>query len=710
MTRNNMPLRDAVTGWAAWLRDNRQYWMLMVLGALVLTLGRACLMWWQAPTDWQADAAELRQAFWIGARFDLKNLAILLGIPVLLGMVACVLPTRIQRTWHGVLQGWLWLSMLLVNLLMVVNYYYFQFYQGPINSLVFGFAEDDTGAVLKTLWSDFPVVRVLLGVILLTVAQLKVSYWWARRRSASPVAGWKITVIVLGSLILTVGLARGSLGKFPLRTMHMAVSSDTFTNNLVPSGVLALQQAWKERQISDLGDDPAAGLRQYGFGSIDEVFQVLASQPGLAAGQNEDVAGGGAAAVRGISPDSLLWRNLPQQAALQQARKPHVVVAVMESWGRHMQTFDDPESNDVLGHLRPWINSGRLDYFGKALSYQHGTHPSLEGLLLDTPITPLTQSRYGYHAYSTAVALPYRQAGYRTVFLTAGSASWRRLDVALRQQGFDEVLGESAIRERFPEATANTWGLDDEWMFRYGRELLAQADAQGQPVMLVMLSVTNHPPYRIPEHYKAGRLDTGRLGAALATDADTGRSILETYQYSSDALGEFLDGLEGDGLLEHTLFAATGDHNTRTIFAYPDSRQLFYKYGVPIVMRIPEAYRLGGTAHTGEWVSHQDIFPTLWAHSLSGVRVPRIGRDIYADSTDPAAVSFISEDGQGGMGILISAQGAVTGFVRPTYYEWDATGQLKPTIQPSPELVLLWQRERAGLALRDWRIRSEALQ
>lgn len=704
-----MSLRNTVTGWTAWLRDNRQYWMLLVLGALGLTLGRACLMWWQAPVDWQADAAEVRQAFWIGGRFDLKNLAILLGTPVLLlGLAACMLPARVQRAWDGVLQGWLWLAMLLVNLLMVINYYYFQFYQGPINSLVFGFAEDDTGAVLKTLWSDFPVVRLLLGVILLTVVQMKVSRWWALRRPAYRVAGWKVALTVICSLVLSIGLARGSLGKFPLRTMHMAVSSDTFTNNLVPSGVLALQQAWKERQISDLGEDPAAGLRQYGFGSIDEVFQALASQPGLAAEHGKDIKASAAGSV--VQTESLLWRDLPLQPSLQQIRRPHVVVAVMESWGRHMQTFDDPENNDLLGHLRPWIDSGQLDYFGKALSYQHGTHPSLEGLLLDTPITPLTQSRYGYHAYSTAVALPYRQAGYRTVFLTAGPASWRRLDVALRQQGFDEVLGESAIRERFPEATANTWGLDDEWMFRYGRELLAQADAQGQPVMLVMLSVTNHPPYRIPEHYKAGRLDAGRLGAALATDADTGRSILETYQYSSDALGEFLDGLGGDGLLEHTLFAATGDHNTRTIFAYPDSRQLFYKYGVPIIMRLPEAYRLGGTAHTDEWVSHQDIFPTLWAHSLSGVRVPRIGRDIYADSTDPAAVSFISEDGQGGMGILISAQGAVTGFMRPTYYEWDATGQLVPTTQPSPALVLLWQRERAGLALRDWRIRSEALQ
>lgn len=59
-----------------------------------------------------------------------------------------------------------------------------------------------------------------------------------------------------------------------------------------------------------------------------------------------------------------------------------------------------------------------------------------------------------------------------------------------------------------------------------------------------MLSVTNHPPYRVPDHYQPKALDESKLGSAMAVDAKFGRSILETYQYANNSLGDFLHSLE----------------------------------------------------------------------------------------------------------------------------------------------------------------------
>jgi len=184
---------------------------------------------------------------------------------------------------------------------------------------------------------------------------------------------------------------------------------------------------------------------------------------------------------------------------------------------------------------------------------------------------------------------------------------------------------------------------------------------------------------------------------------------MQTYQYANDALGAFLDELNTNSLLERTLFAATGDHNHRTILAYPDNRQLHYKYGVPIVMHIPERYHLYRNARTQQWTSHQDIFPTLWAHSLWGHTVPRNGHNLYTDnaSSNNTALSFIDN------GIVVSDDGAVVNLANPVFYQWDRTQPTKPTLMPveSPNEALhaLWQRERARMALRDWRIRSQAI-
>ncbi|MGO3742183.1 LTA synthase family protein [Kerstersia sp.] len=682
--------------WMPWLRLHRQYWTLLILAVLGLALGRLALMMGQAPAQWHPSGQDITRAFWMGARFDIKNLAVLLGLPLFL---AFLMPAGLRRFWQKLLSGWQVLVMLLLNLLMVVNYYYFQFYNSPINGLIFGIAEDDTAAVSLTLWNDFPVIWLVGGILLLTAIQVFIARWWARRLSTG-LSGWRLAALAIASLLLTAGLARGSLGTFPLRTMHMAVSSDALVNNLVPNGWVALQMAWKERNASDMGSTPEAGMKFYGLESLQDALQ----QAGLQSADESLNAAQAAERAR-----NALQQTLPPQEAWQQARQPNVLVAVMEGWGRHLLEYDDPARNDLLGRLRPWLH-GKADYFSQALSYQHGTYQSLEGLLLDSPITPLMQSRYGYHGYSSSVAQAYRDAGYQTVFLSAGQDSWRKLDTALLQQGFDQVLGESAILERYPQATTHTWGVDDEWMFRYARDIVAQAEAAGKPLMLVMLTTTNHPPFRTPPGYQPAVLDPGTLGSAMAVDAEQGRTIMSTYQYANDALGHFLDQLDSDGVMAHTLFAATGDHNTRQIFAYPDASQLNFKYGVPIIIWLPEPYRLGGQAHTGEWASHQDIFATLMAHSLQDTRIATRGRDLYADTAAPVALSFIGDDAAAGMGVFISAEGAVIGMEHPQFYHWGADGKLQAAAAPSYALQTQWQKQRAELALRDWRIRSEALQ
>lgn len=678
--------------WEHWREINRQLWRLGLAGVATLTLMRGLLLWMNAPTPLTAPASDLLQAFWIGLRFDAKVMAILMGPWLLVATLLLALPRVAIAAWRRLWLPWALLCMVLVNLLSLVNHFFFSFYQGPINSLVFGLFEDDTQAVLDTVWSDYPLLGLLVALVGMTGAQLA----WMRRggrregRRAPRHLGWpRASLLVVATLVALIGLGRGSLGTFPLREMNMAVSANAFVNDLVPSGPEAFYLAWKERELANIGDDPEAGLAHYGFSSPLEAARALGWTEVDSA---EEVL-------------ARLTQTTPRRAVLE-AAPPHVVVSLMESWGRRPLDFDDPEHNDLLGRLRPWLED-KADYFPHTLSSQNGTHPSLEGLLLDTPISPLTQSRYGYRTFSTSVALPYRRAGYRTVFLTAGSVQWRNLDDSLRRQGFDRVLGASAIRERFPEATGGTWGLDDEWMFRTGAELLEEADARGEKVMLVMLSITNHPPYHIPDDYRPAPLDVSRLGEALAVSPELGTSILETYQYANDAMGGFLDRLESEGLLGHTLFAATGDHNTRSIIQYPDAHDLFDQFGVPLLVWLPPRYREGAVAQVEDWTSHRDIFPTLWAHSLSGAEVPWVGRDLYAPVEAPMALTFNSQDG--GAGLMVSDAGSATHLAQPTFYAWQAGGALEATEAPSDALREQARRARARLALEDWRIRREAL-
>lgn len=335
----------------------------------------------------------------------------------------------------------------------------------------------------------------------------------------------------------------------------------------------------------------------------------------------------------------------------------------MESWGSHLLNYDDPEETDLLGHLRPWLYD-KGDYFPFSLAAQNGTYPTLEALLLDSPISPLMQSNHGYKTYESSRVLPYKKNGYKTIFLTAGPRAWRQLDPTLLTQGFDEIHDAISIKDKFPQAETHTWGVDDEWMFLYALDLLEQAEAQGEKVFLFMLSVTNHPPHRVPHTYTPLPLNLDTIQKDSASAEAVTRSILETYQYANHALGGFLNQLEHTDLIRKSIIAATGDHPNRTIFNYSGNAQLQHKYGVP----------------------------------------NSAGRNLFSSAPPypPFALSYNNN------ALSLSDVGAVVNPLEPTFLVWQE-GELYPTESPGPELLAQARRTAACYAWSDWRIRSQAL-
>ena len=213
----------------------------------------------------------------------------------------------------------------------------------------------------------------------------------------------------------------------------------------------------------------------------------------------------------------------------------------MESMGRE-QFETHGAGNDQLGLLEPELRDALL--FRKGICIGSGTFPALEGILFDTPLTPLTQTVYGRKPLSVSRIRAYRDAGYRTIFLTSGPEGWRSIAETFPIQGFDAVYGAAALSTRYPQAESGTWGVGDEWMFRYALELLDEADRKGEKLFLVLLSTTNHPPHRVPDGAEVPPVDPARLPVYVRQKSpeDT-RAMQQTYRYAANALGRFVRNL-----------------------------------------------------------------------------------------------------------------------------------------------------------------------
>lgn len=639
---------------------------------------------WEAYAGAGREGRVLVPVLWQGLRYDL----------VAGGVAALLVALLVGPVWLGGkraaavrLSQWLGIALLLAFVLAALcEHFYYGFYKSRFDPIVFGLFEDDTSAILGTVWNDYPVLPGLGALVLLAL-----SLAWTLPRSAAwlerywpilPRPGARHGWAVLQVLLLLL-LARGSLGTFPLVRRDVTVSQDPFVNALVLNAPLTLYRAARLRAKEvDIGDDPRAGLREWGFPDLD----TAARAAGLPDGDPDRVR-------------AALFAQAPGQAR-PPARSPHVVLAMLESFGADLLAADGP-GNDLLGRLRGELPTGYR--FERFYAGQNGTHPELENLLLGSPITPLTRGRNATLHFDTAAALPFRRAGYRTVFVYGGGADWRNIGTTFAHQGFDRVYDARDIRQRFPQARGTEWGLYDEYLFAFAGQLLAEADSRGERLFLFLLTTTNHPPYELDVAHRALPLDTGALGARAEADRDELRRTLATYQYQADQFGEFLRQLRVGPLGPRTIVAAAGDHNLRTHYRYrlpaeqPDVDRVF------AWLRVPPAFAPPGRPDTSAFASHADLMPTLVSLAAPGQRYFATGRDLWRGAPDGGqALSQFDR--------LYTREAVLFPLRDPRAHAWEGPARIAADGRPPTAS----QRERARriaawTALRDWHLRETVI-
>jgi phosphoglycerol transferase MdoB-like AlkP superfamily enzyme len=559
-------------------------------------------------------------------------------------------------------------------MLSLINLHYFGFYKTPIDALVFGLAEDDTAAIFKTLWSDFPVLRTTLSALLLTAIAVLAYRALARRLDPAGLrrrpAAIRVGVVGVAFLALLFS-SKGTLRAMALQRQNFTVTTSQFLNDMVPNGAIALNYAWDSRRLALDLRDPLAGLKTQGFDSPLPAAAAL----GLPHGSEAEVL----AALRAHEP---LPAGTPQK---------NLVFFLMESWSAEPLLYQGPKF-DVLGRLAPTL-AGAC-HFSNFDSAQGGTHTTLEAVLFSTPISPLTQGEVGRRPIPWSIARVVQQAGYQTLFLTSGRAGWRDLNRVLKVQGFDEVVDASGLMEAYPEATMGVWGIWDGYLFRYLSGRLAAQPAD-KPLFVFVLTSSNHPPYDLPADYR-------RVPREMAlwrgeTSSDNLLPNLDTYHYAADLLGGFVQEVLGGPLAPRTLVAATGDHNVRSfgVYAEPARRHLLHQ--VPFVIW---GQGLDCGPQQALPASHRDMFPTLLP--LAGIGGPYLnaGRNLLLalpaapdPMNAPRALYFAGE--------ARNAQGV-----------WQLGNRDSWTCSPAPPAgeecrfdPLADLQERARLALLDWNVR-----
>ncbi|MBW3519437.1 LTA synthase family protein [Flavobacterium sp. NKUCC04_CG] len=557
-----------------------------------------------------ANYSDVLMAFWIGERFDVS--VICYGfVPVLLmaigGLFVPTSKSEAYLRFVGVFSKWyLLVPLVIFTSILLIDYFFYQFFQSHINVLFFGIFKDDTQAVLNSVWKDYPI----LGIVLIYLVVIVVYFFCAKRIYKSSIAHFSFVntaktnwLYLLVIPLFFVGI-RGSVGLFTLRRDHTNVSPVAFINALSYNGVFALKFAKSELSTNSFAADINAELAVNNYVNLEEAYSDYRPQA-VDSFDNDFIAR--------TSTNAFLEEN-----------PPNVVFIMMESMSFHYFQLHSKELN-LLGDLEAELPY--LYQFNRALSSFNGTIYSLENLAINTPKNIISQSEYFDVNYSSSVAKPFKDKGYQTSFLSGANTSWRNVDNFLLHQYFDSVQGKAHILKKYPEAEEFAWGAHDEYLFDYIEDKLKENTKQ--PQFIFAMTISNHTPYEIPEHYKKYPIKMNdSLRKSIRVDEGMAYDNFAAHQYAASQLAKLIRDVRNSPLGKNTIIVATGDHNIRQVFEYNEETS-FLKRSVPILMYIPEVYK-PAVYDKNVFAAHKDIFPTIFNLSLSNQPYVYSGDNLFA--------------------------------------------------------------------------------
>lgn len=580
----------------------------MIFMLAIMTLARVIMLVQFALTPFLDISLYEQLGFFIlSLRFDLKIITIAYLLPLLL--TVSLFHFNFFRKVKKFIQIYSHFVIFVIFIFALINYFYFKTYEKCIDTFIFAISKEDPLAVLKTVINDYPVFTGLIGVIIACFV-----YRLLHRRLVAYLAKFNfipslritLSVFFIATVLVFAGFIRGSFGTFPLRQLNAQICDKPSVNNNIPNGVIAFYWAYKWNQISAklptvTPDDIATTYKRLGFNvdktDLNDLFRPL--------------------------------KKTTLQNEFLEENKPDIVFNVMESMSTHLLTFDDENSRDLLGALRKNIKEDM--FFTNFVSEGDGTSDSLTRLFVSVPDLNLSTSAYSDKDYICNIVKMFKKAGYETIFVTASTSSWRNYDNFLRALGFDRVVERSNVLKDYPKATASAWGIDDEYLFRETYKVLKEK--HDKPRFIMTLSITNHPPYRLPKNVEVQKikLDEKTLERFPYDNTET---IFATFRYANDELGKFIDAVKNDADLKDNIFiAATGDHNMRGIGYSDYPEELFFGHEVPFYLYMPQRY-IRNTAvkyDPKRLGSHKDIITTLISHAVSDYTFYSFGCDMLSD-------------------------------------------------------------------------------
>lgn len=528
-------------------------------------------------------------AFVRGVWFDNVVGCYILIVPLVVVLVAACC-NRFQQVWRQFVQWWFLVFYTLVLAISASNIPYYAYFAKNINSSIFnwfGYANTTVGMVVgeSSYWLYiilFIVAASLFACGLVGIRRLFDKLIGQGCQHACP---FKTSAARVVTVLCMVGLCifgiRGRVGYNPIKISEAYYCEDPFLNQLGISPSFNLLTSWL--------DDMRPENQELHLMAYDDAITYVRHQLHIqGAVDSMDVL------KRRIEADSI-------------QRRPNIVIILMESMSASfLHTLGQKEK------VTPTLDSlyrcswAFTQCYSAGIHTNHGITASLYSFpalmkrnLMKGTVTP---RRHGLPSV-------LKELGYHNMFFMTHESQYDNMNAFFRTNGYDDVYAQ----EDYPMSErVNAFGVSDHFLFEYGLNRINEVSKTDTPWMATLLTISNHPPYVIPDWFKPRSSD----------------EELQIVEYADWCIGNFLAKARKESWYQNTLFVIMADHGK--IVGQVDSELPESYNHIPLIIFGP-----GVTPHLSHELATQvDVMPTVLGLLGAGYEFDGFGVNLLKASRD----------------------------------------------------------------------------
>ncbi len=548
--------------------------------------------------------ADLFESMWLGARFDLR-MVVLMVLPLFfLGPILNPFRHNFAR--------YLWLTYLTIVFFVYIMFYVFDFGHYAYLSTRLDFTAmrflENAAISMEMVWESYPVIWISIGiavVVLLFAYLTNALFVKINKQPFVKLGVIKALLFGFGAFLVLLIAGYSKFSQYPLRWSEAAFSKHPFATQLAYNPIHYFFDTWKNGRIS------------YDKEKVREYYDVMADFLGV-----ED---------KNITSLNFKREVTPKHPV---GEKPNIVIVILESFASYKSSVSG-NPLDPSPHFDELAMNGL--YFKNYFTPTVGTARSIYCTVTSLPDVELkgTSSRNPLIVNQHSIAQDFK--GYEKAYFIGGSASWGNIRGMLNQSMDNLELYEEG---HYTSPRTDVWGISDIDLFREANKALSEMK---QPFFSIIQTSGNHRPYTIPDESYGFKIKENISDEEVKKYGFDSVKEYNSFRFMDYSIGHFMKLARQSDYYKNTIFVFWGDHGIsgnageHVTPGESTSKLDLCSFRVPFVIyspliKEPKVY--------DKVVSEVDALPTIASLANISYTATTLGRDMFDTKFDSSRYSF----------------------------------------------------------------------